>query len=390
MVNYFHTITGEPMSDAKTKTETTNYAKANPKILTTESGLQAGRIHEGNLTYLTNDDVILVPKLGVLNSRLEAEIDSFIYTSPMDTVTGERLTDSVVEYGHTAVVCRFLQEEWRACLKKYHRHDRVFFAVGSKDKNTKDFLQNLEDIIPEDVFPAISVNIDVAHGDTVAMHNLYKWYASKKFIRNIMSGSISTPAAAIRCIRSGCTHLRIGIGPGSACSTRLQTGCGVPQLSAVVAIHDALTQAGMRNKVILIADGGVRHPGDAVKYIAAGANGVMLGKRFSECPESPGWKLIKDKWWQKPKLKKRYRGQASAAFQVDMFGKRNSCPEGETGPLITTGLTVQEVIGEFEGGLRSALSYLGLRSIKDLRPENVSFLRITPSAAVEGEPHGTK
>jgi len=352
-----------------------------------------GHILSGqNGIHLTTDDVTLVPSLGKLESRSDAELGGFIYSSPMDTVTGEALTDSIVEQGHYAVACRFLPEEWFESFTKHHGNENVFFAIGSKKKDTEMLLAAIGLGIEEELqsLASVSINIDVAHGDTHHLHKLYKWYSTQPFVKQLMSGSICTPGAAIRCVANGCTHIRVGIGPGSACTTRMKTGCGVPQLSAVYQIHQGLIAAGLRGKVKLIADGGVRNPGDAVKYMAAGADGIMLGRRLSECPESCGWVNTREHWWQKRTLSKSYRGQASAQFQKERLGKTPQCAEGASGPTIYPGAPLQSVINEFEGGVRSALSYLGLESINDLGPENVKFLRVTPSAIVEGSPHGTQ
>lgn len=343
-----------------------------------------------NGIHLTADDVVLVPSLGKLESRSDAELSGFIYSSPMDTVTGEVLADSIVKHGHYAVLCRFLPEEWFQSFTKQYNNENVFFAVGSKKKDTEMLLAGIGLAIPEGITPSVSINIDVAHGDTHHLHKLYKWYSSQPYVNQLMSGSICTPGAAIRCVANGCTHIRVGIGPGSACTTRLQTGCGVPQLSAIYQVHYGLIAAGMREKVKLIADGGIRNPGDAVKYMAAGADGIMLGRRLSECPESCGWNATKKYWWQKPTLTKNYRGQASAQFQKERLGRTPKCAEGASGPSIYPGASLEDVINEFEGGVRSALSYLGLESMKDLGPHTVKFLRVTPSAIAEGNPHGTQ
>ena len=124
-----------------------------------------------------------------------------------------------------------------------------------------------------------------------------------------------------------------------------------------------------------------------MKYMAAGADAIMLGSRLSKCPESIGWEQERN--LLKKTLYKRYRGQASASFQKDKLGKVPKCPEGATGPKIYPGASVEEVIGEFEGGVKSALSYLGLDDLKDLGPRNALFIRITASAVAEGKPHGT-
>ena len=332
--------------------------------------------------YLTADDVILCPQQGVLQSRSEAEILPFIYSSPMDTVTGYELTSSMLENGHYPVVCRFLDEEWEKTFIDYYTDPRVFFAIGSKEQDTK----ALKKLITERTFSdkvEISINIDVAHGDTVYMNKLYEYYSNQPYIGYIMSGSICTPEAAERAVRAGCTHLRVGIGPGSACTTRLKTGCGMPQLTAVYKIHKHLQKIGRRNNVSIIADGGVRYPGDAVKYLAAGADAIMMGQRFSPCYESAGW------YEQDGKTVKRYRGQASAEFQKEMLSQTPDCAEGASTNTFVPQFNCRTVINEFEGGVRSALSYLGLRSISELQPSNITFYKVTQAAQQEGQPHAT-
>lgn len=370
----------------QTKSKTSIY-DGNKFDLNSDSHILSGL----NDLYLTNDDVALVPALGRLDSRSKAELEGFIYSSPMDTVTGFDLTEAMLENNHYPVVCRFTEEEWFKSFVKYHDNPNVFFAVGAKYTDAAKLNALVEQMSPG-VDVNVSVNIDVAHGDTEHLHSIYKLYSEQDTVGFIMSGSISTPSAAIRCVKSGCTHLRIGIGPGSACTTRLKTGCGIPQLSCVYKIHAGLVKEGLRDQVVLIADGGVRNPGDAVKYLAAGADAVMLGGRLSDCYESQGWITENNSWkfWRKPTVYKRYRGQASASFQKDMLGKTPDCAEGATGPVIYPKHSVKSVIKEFEGGLRSAISYLGVTSIKDLDPSKVKFIRTTPSAIAEGRPHGTE
>ena len=130
-----------------------------------------------------------------------------------------------------------------------------------------------------------------------------------------MSGTVATAKSARAVYDHGCTHIRVGIGPGSACSTRVVTGCGVPNLTAVFNIYNEfLTES---DPPIIIADGGIKASGDIVKYLSAGADAVMVGSLFSKTLESPGWQRS---WFDallgKPPVK-RYRGQASKAFQMD-------------------------------------------------------------------------
>ena len=337
---------------------------------------------------LSADDVLLVPRHGVLNSRMDANIEPYIFSSPMDTVTGYDLTREMVSNNHYAVVCRFLKEEWTKTFKEFHNNDMVFFAVGS-DINEIHTIENmLEEIGSEGV---VNINIDVAHGDTNWMLKMYEAYRKKPWVNKLMSGSIATPQSAANVIQAGCDHLRIGIGPGSACTTRLMTGCGVPLLTSVYDIHTFImdTKPEIREGTTLIADGGIRYPGDAVKYLAAGADAVMLGRGFSTCFESAGWEETRTSWWKKPIRTKKYRGQASRSFQLDILGKNPKCPEGATGPLIVPQKTVKEVIDEYEGGLRSALSYLGLTNSSELEPTAVQFAKNTVAAQREATPHGT-
>ena len=351
---------------------------------------------------LSNDDVLMVPKLGRLSSRKDAEIAPYIYSSPMDTVTGYELTKSMVENGQHPVVCRFLKEEWFRCLVEYHDNPDVFFAIGSRKEQIKYFLDCLYKIRPKvKDFPPVSVAVDIAHGDTVDAHALYTWLSEQPFIGRIMSGSVCTADAAVRVFNSGCSHVRVGIGPGSACTTRLMTGCGMPQLSAVYFAYKALESAFPGKEYHIIADGGVRSPGDANKYLAAGATGIMMGREFSTTTESAGWETIQDPETtsysgvvsfplERPKTikVKKYRGQASASFQKDMFGSSNVCPEGASTGSIYPTTSCKAVLDKYKGGLASAISYLGLRSSLELCPETVEFVKVTSSGHKEGTPHG--
>jgi len=326
---------------------------------------------------LSNDDVLLLPQLGVISSRSEAEISPFIYSSPMDTVTGYDLAKKMLELNQYPVVCRFLPDEWIKCLKSFHDNENIFFATGSKKEDATILIGALATLDKE---VAVNINIDVAHGDTIEMHKLYSWYSQQNYVNKIMSGTICNPQGAVRAARSGCTHIRLGIGPGSACTTRIMTGCGLPQLSTVYMAHRALQKEGIRDKVVLIADGGVKNPGDAIKYLAAGADAIMMGGVFSKTEESYGWN---------DQNEKSYRGQASESFQKDTFGKANICPEGATGPVIKPTTTVKKVVDTFQGGMQSAISYLGLKTSTDLDPDRVYFVRTTNSTLRESLPHGT-
>jgi IMP dehydrogenase len=329
------------------------------------------------------NDVLLKPRLGVIESRKHAEIMPYIFSAPMDTVTGFDLAQAMLKQNQFPVISRHLRdEEYIACIQEFANNPNVFFAVGMKS-DLKSFIEELKKTCSNWDKLNVNVALDVAHGDMQLAHTTTKWLSEKPFINKVMSGSICTMDAAARSIDNGCSFLRIGVGPGAACTTRLMTGCGLPQLSAVYWINKLLTEHTKydRNDVFLIADGGIKYPGDAVKYMAAGSDYVMLGSLLGNTKESYGWD---------ENGSKSYRGMASKEFQQDRYDKSNDCPEGVSLAVQNRSdmPTVEAVVNYMQGGMRSAISYLGLRSSLDLRPENVEFVRITPSGYVEGTPHG--
>ena len=341
-----------------------------------------------DIEFLSVDDVLLVPACGILKSRKDAQLKPFLYSAPMDTVTGVDLANAMIQANQYPVICRYLNTEWNQALTTIGNNPNVFFAIGLGEHSLEQLAIAANN---KDSKTTFSVAVDLAHGDSEHAIDLIKRLRELDFIGNIMSGSICTANGAIRCVEAGATHLRVGVGPGAACTTRLMTGCGVPQLSAIYQINKAITSyqlslppmwdgdsIGIRDQITIIADGGIRYPGDAVKYLAAGADAVMMGRRFSECTESAGW----------TNGSKRYQGQASATFQQTIFGKSHACPEGATSSKFKPTTTCQDLVDEFKGGVASAISYLGLSSFDVLKPENVQFLRITPSAYHEGTPHG--
>lgn len=348
---------------------------------------------------LSADEVLLEPQLGQLRSRSDAELMPFIYSAPMDTVTGYALAKEMIAQDEIPVICREISDkEYCACISSFH-DTATFFAVGATEVELNRFISRIKQTenLPDDL--KLNVAIDIAHGDSIVAYNAIAFLRSLSFIGDIMSGSICTPAAAIRSVTAGCTHLRIGVGPGSVCTTRMMTGVGVPQLSAVYLIHRELTKVQKRSHAILIADGGIKYPGDAVKYLSAGADGIMMGSVLNKTRESLGWET---RWPEQEPTKvisfprpdpepifvKRFRGHASADFQRDHRGEANRCPEGtSTKEFLWDGTTVKSVCEKFRGGVASAISYLGLTSIAELCPENVKFMRITTSTFMESMPH---
>lgn len=352
---------------------------------------------------LSADDVLCVPTYGRLEHRSDAQLRPFIFSAPMDTVTGYELARAMLAQGQLAVVCRYLSDdEYLACLRDFHRNPNCYFAVGNLE-SCKGFIEKLSQLeheghLKDDGELAINVAVDIAHGDSIVAEKVVRFLREQPFIGRIMSGSICTAGAARRNLEWGATDLRVGVGPGAACTTRLQTGIGVPQLTAVYQVAQAVAyQSAVQTRVI--ADGGIRYPGDAVKYLVAGATHIMLGRRLAQTEESAGWEA-KPMFRRMPgssliemvsdtnKKVKRFRGQASNEFQCDFFGKPAKCAEGaSSGELEPTG-TVADVVAEFQGGVSSAISYLGLTSIDELSPQTVQLIKVSPAAYKEGTAHG--
>jgi len=340
--------------------------------------------------WRTINDVTMVPREGKLKSRKDATMRPFIFSAPMDTVTGFDLAKRMIELNETPVVSRAIpDEEYIRCLTDLQELES-FFAVGLNGELDKFFalLSEAENRARRTIY--VNVAIDVAHGDMSRAHDAAALLKEHPNIADIMSGSICTPDAAFRAISAGCTHLRCGVGNGAVCTTRLMTGCGVPNLTAIYLIWQDLEQSPKFDfDPVIIADGGIKHPGCAAKYLAAGATAVMLGSVLSKTREAAGWqKLNTDP--DREQLIKKYRGQASADFQKDHFGRINKCPEGvNTDAFYWDGKTyLDNIIEYYRGGMQSTLSYLGLTTIEELNPHHVQFAEITYSGYIEGTPHG--
>lgn len=347
-------------------------------------------------SYLSTNDILIKPTIGCLSSRKDADMDaSFIYNSPMDTVVSENLFDQMEETKQNIVSCRFNSELNRIEeLKFYRDYENYWFTVGS---SSNDFLMLRSWALLQEDIPKINICVDVAHGATVKLIKLYKRYRGEPWCNKLMSGTVATPDTAHAAYNGGCTHIRVGIGPGSACSTRIVTGCGVPNISAVFNIWMSFDGLQSKEPPVIIADGGIKNTADIAKYLSAGADAVMLGNLLSRTYESGGWtrnrffswlfRITKKQKWYRRSLFKRYRGQASAQFQVDKLGVVRNTPEGVQGPVQNPEYHYKDFFNKTVGGLRSTLSYVGLKKLVDLGPENVELIKITQSGYLESRPH---
>jgi len=264
-----------------------------------------------------------------------------------------------------------------ACKDQYGRL-RVAAAVGVTD----DVLERVEALSNVSVDAII---IDTAHGHTKGVVEVLKKVKSAFPNLDIVVGNIATAAAAQALIDAGADAVKVGIGPGSICTTRVVAGIGVPQLTAVMDVAEVTN----RNNIPLIADGGIRYSGDIVKAFVGGASTVMLGSIIAGVEESPGETII----FEGRKFKS-YRGMGSIDamqdgskdryFQSGEVDVKKLVPEGIVGRVAYKG-TLGEVIHQMIGGLRAGMGYTGSSTIKDLG--KAEFLKITAAGVAESHPH---
>ena len=255
---------------------------------------------------------------------------------------------------------------------------RVAAGVGV----TGDTFQRIEALVEAGVDAII---IDTAHGHSKGVIDTLK-EAKKRFPQiDIVVGNIATPEAAKALVEAGADAVKVGIGPGSICTTRVIAGVGVPQLSAIYEVSKALEGTG----VPVIADGGIRYSGDMVKALAAGASSIMVGSLLAGVEESPGDTII----YNGRKFKS-YRGMGSLeAMQKGSKDRYFQDAEDDVKKLVPEGIAARvpykgslyEVVYQLLGGLRSGMGYCGAKNIDMLH--NAKFTRITAAGVKENHPH---
>lgn len=263
-----------------------------------------------------------------------------------------------------------------SCKDQYGRL-RVAAAVGV----TADVTDRVQSLVDAGVDAII---VDTAHGHSKGVIDTVKKLKSE-FDIDIIAGNIATEQAAIALADAGVDAVKVGIGPGSICTTRVVAGVGLPQLSAIISVSKALKDKG----IPIIADGGVRYSGDIVKAMVAGANTVMLGSIFAGVEEAPGETII----FEGRKFKT-YRGMGSVEamqagskdryFQANQDNAKKLVPEGIVGRVAFKG-NLDEVIHQMIGGLRAGMGYCGAHNIKAL--SEAKFIRITSAGMAESHPH---
>ena len=255
---------------------------------------------------------------------------------------------------------------------------RVAAAVGV----SKDTFDRIEALVKSSVDAIV---IDTAHGHSKGVINLLKDVKKEYPNLDVVVGNIATGEAALDLVRAGADAIKVGIGPGSICTTRIIAGVGYPQLSAIMNVKKALKGS----SVPIIADGGIRFTGDIPKAIASGASSVMMGSMFAGTHESPGETII----YEGRKFKT-YRGMGSIEamqkgskdryFQEDENDIKKLVPEGISARVPFKG-SLKEVMHQLIGGLRAGMGYCGAKNIESLM--DAKFIKITSSGMLESHPH---
>ena len=340
---------------------------------------------------LTFDDVTLAPKYSeilpsevntsvILTKNLELKIP--LLSSAMDTVTESKMAIAIAKIGGIGIIHRNLDIKKQILeIQKVKKHKLLVGAAVGAGPNEFD---RAKTIIKEGVDLIV---VDTAHGHTKKVGEIIKLIKKIKNDRiALCAGNIATPEAAKYLIKLGVDIIKVGIGPGSICTTRLVAGIGVPQLSAILSVRN-----GLKNRnVKIISDGGIKYSGDLAKAFAAGADAIMIGSLFAGTDEAPG-KIIK----KNGKLFKSFRGMGSVGamnkgsadvyFHTKQKDSSKYVPEGVEGFAKYKG-DVSSIIYKLIGGLRSSMGYLGSKYIITLR-NKPNFVKITKAGFYESMVH---
>ena len=340
---------------------------------------------------LTFDDVTLVPKYSsvlpsdvITKTELSKNLTLRIplLSSAMDTVTESKMAIAMAEAGGIGVIHRNLSIKKQILeIRKVKKKKLIVgAAVGAGEEEVK----RVEAIIKENINLIV---VDTAHGHSKKVAEIIKKIKKIKSSKTTLcAGNIATPEAAKFLIKLGVDVVKVGIGPGSICTTRLVAGIGVPQLSAILNVREKFKS----NNVKIISDGGIKFSGDIAKALAAGADAVMIGSLFAGSSEAPG-KLIK----KKGIIYKNFRGMGSVGamnkgsadryFQKKQTDTSKYVPEGVEGLVKFKG-KVDKIIYKLIGGLKSSMGYLGSKEVKGLRSKP-KFVKITKAGFYESMVH---
>jgi len=342
---------------------------------------------------LTFDDVLLLPRFSKilpsdtdisLNLSKNIKLKSPFLSSAMDTVTESLMATAMAKSGGIGIIHRNLdiKKQSKEVLKVKKKNLLVGAAIGT----------GLNDFRRAKLLADSGVDlivIDTAHGHSEKVLQTLTKIKKKISKIPICVGNIATGEAAKRLYNSGADIIKVGIGPGSICTTRMVAGIGVPQITAIMEVYKALKGKKMK----IISDGGIKFSGDIAKAIAAGADAIMMGSIFAGTDESPGKKFkIKNKFY------KQYRGMGSIGamstgssnryFQKNYKDKSKFVPEGVEGRVEYKG-NVSKIIYQIKGGLRSSMGYIGAKNLEDIK-KNAKFVKITKAGFYESMVHSVE
>lgn len=334
---------------------------------------------------LSYDDVLLSPQYSEVISRSSVDVSvklpkGFSFKNPiipanMKNVTGKEMAQYIAEQGGLAIVHRFMSLEEQLDLVNYfvieQLDNHVGFSVGVKPENKED----IERLV---WLGAKILCIDVAHGDSKMCVDICQYISKKHPHVLLIAGNVATGSGARRLWEAGADVVKVGIGPGSLCTTRIETAAGVPQLSAIMDVADVQRSLKERERAKenstrtfpFIADGGIKNAGDIVKALCF-ADMVMVGNLFAGTDEAPG-----ENKEVNGKMYKEYAGSST---------HKDNHIEGVVALVPTKG-SAEKVLRKLLEGLRSGCSYQGVTNLTDLK-EEPSFVRITVGGLVESHPH---
>lgn len=327
----------------------------------------------------TFDDVALVPQYNNIPSRTEPNLETWltkssklgmpILASNMDTVISEELAEILIENGSMPIFHRFTDLETQIQWVKKFR-EKTYVSCGIKTAHLDDTRTLLD-------MGAAGVCIDVAHGHSEKMLRFIGEIKRLCPGKEVIAGNVCTAMAYHDLVNAGADAVKVGIGPGAACKTRVVTGFGVPQFSAI----QECAEIAEKLRIPLIADGGIRSSRDLVLALAAGASTVMIGKLFALTHESAAIKRDENGI-----CKAKYRGQASKDFQMDYYGglKEKTVAEGIDFWASVSG-SARELVNELLGGLRSGMTYGGARNLKELQ-RKAEFVEVSFNYTTESHP----
>ena len=340
---------------------------------------------------LTFDDVTLAPNYSeILPSEVntsvnltdQLKIEIPLLSSAMDTVTESTMSIAMANAGGLGIIHRNLniEEQIKEIRKVKSKNKLVGAAVGASEKE----LIRAEKILKENLDLIV---IDTAHAHTKKVGEIIKKIKKLKPKKtSLCAGNVATAEAAKYLIALGVDIIKVGIGPGSICTTRLVAGIGVPQLSAILSVKKGMG----KSKCTLIADGGIKFSGDIAKALAAGADAVMIGSLFAGTDQAPG-KIIK----RNGKLFKSFRGMGSiGAMNKGSADRYFQTKQKDTSKYVAEGVeafvkykgSVNKIIYQLVGGLKSSMGYLGSPRVVDLR-KKPKFVKITKAGFYESMVH---